>query len=305
MSAFLQLHEAMAKKRESVAALRKELQSLLEEWFVLENDMRPELTAKYDALFGSLEIEIQRKALEAADIGRRTELLTIKQQRGEHITDDVIRLVNIIVDNEFKRFRQRLYDDISGPAAKQNISQSKTSDGELPQMYRAIVKKLHPDISDATDKFQKYWNAVQTAFETKNTTQMRALYAVLTGTDSNEYNMHFQNSEEEFADLERQEYDLQQKVGGEQRKILRLRAEEPFIFADRLDQPEWIEEREKFLRRQIEQKEREIKYSKELFRELTGYELTSKTEIPPNDKNKNPEQFSDSDFFDNTYFGSR
>lgn len=298
------MHEDTAQKRENISALRKELQSLIEEWFTLENVLRPELTAKYDALFGNLEIEIQRKALEAADIGRRAELLAMKQQRGEHITSDIIRLVNAIVDNEFKKFRQRLYDDLDGYNAKQSASATKHSDDDIPKMYRTIVKKLHPDVSDATDNFQKYWNVAQNAFETKNAAQMRALYIVLAGDDLPEFDTRFNSSEDELAELEQQEYDLRQKVEIERRKISRLRNEEPFAFVDKLNRKEWIEERENFLRGQIEQKEREIKYRRDLFHELTGSKFVSETGAAT-DENKKSEQFSDDDFFDNTYFGGR
>lgn len=305
MEFYLQLHEEIVKKRESISALRKELQTLIEEWFTLENVLRPELTAKYDALFGELEIEIQRKALEAADIGRRAELLAMKRQRGEVITSEIIQLVNTIVDNEFKKFRQRLYNDLEEQHnIQKNSSASKPSDDDIPKMYRTIVKKLHPDVSDATDNFQKYWNVAQNAFETKNATQLRALYIVLAGDDLSKDNGHFRSSDDEFAELERQELDIRQKVEIERRKILRLWAEEPFTFENELDKKTWIDERKNFLRGQIEQKERDIIRSNELFFELTGSKFVSETEASA-DGNKKSRPFSDDDFFDNTYFGGR
>jgi len=315
--------------RGRIAALRKELEALLEEWFVLQHEVRPNITAKYDALFHELEVEIQRKALQAAEIGRRAELFGLKHRRGERITPEVVRLINTMVDKEFKKMRERMYEAFDMTAEERNTAAARAAgreaDSDFPKMYRTLVKKLHPDVSDEREKFGKYWNSVQTAFETKNTSQMRALYLALAGDEAVQAPAMYPDLLTEERALEHQEADLRQKVEREQRKLRQLRCEEPFTLEANLGNPAWVIAHRENLEHQIANKEREISRSRRIVRELTGMDaeeatmrhnkpgthVTAEENAPNTGANAaaSPENEQEADaengFFDTTYFGNR
>ncbi len=300
----LQHNEISARLLRSIATLKQELHSLLEEWFSLEKVCRPKLTAEYDALFHDLETEIQRKTLEAAEIARKVELLGLKKQRGELITSDTTHLVDTIVAKEFERMRQRLHEVFDKPPDERNpLSARKISDDEFPKMYRAIVKKLHPDISESSDAFRKYWNSVQTAYETKNKEQMQVLFHVLADDEVNS-TRHFVGNMTDISALESKEKELRQKVERERRKIQKLHNEEPFILSDLLKNTLWIAAQRKNLEDQINRKKKEISCARTAYSSLTGEEYSFKEENI-SIKNQIKSDVSDDNFIDATYFGNR
>lgn len=323
MSGQLQPTTTTFETRQRIARLRTELQELLEEWFHLQNVVRPKITAAYDALFHELEVEIQRKTLEAAEIGRRAELFELKHRRGERITPDVARLINLMVDKEFKKMRQRVYEAFDMTAEERNTAAARAAeqqaDSDFPKMYRTLVKKLHPDVSNESEKFGKYWDSVQTAFETKNAAHMRALFIALAG-DETDTQTTYPDALTEQTVLEHQEQDLRQKVERERRKVQQLRSEEPFTLEVNLDNPLWVTAHRENLQHQIANKERDISRSREVLEKFTGRgtqsaaspDLRHKPPSPqedsngtaqPNDEKK--QEDIQSDFFESTYFGKR
>ena len=304
MNSDLAQHTESVEIRSRIILLRKELQQLLEDWFHLSDVVRPALTARYDGLFGELEAQIQRKALEAAEIGRRAELLGLKHSRGERITPEVVRLVNIIVDKEFAVLSGRVVEAFGESAAKRSNdvdTAGNREDSEFPKMYRAIVKKLHPDVSGATEQFRKYWNGVQEAFETKNTSKMKAIYTALAGAEIGDDGGNTMPAET-LSELRRQLRELEDNVGRERRKLAYLLSEEPFTLAEKLGHSDWIAAHRKKLEEQITRKERESFLSREAISQFTGGAVSPEISEQPDERER---QANDDDFLGNTYFGNR
>jgi len=251
--------------RNRVTELREAIRITLDEWYCLQNIKRPKILSEYDKLFGELEIEIQRKTLESSEIGRRVELLTLKKDRGEKLTKDLIILINTLVDKEFAQFHKRINESLlmseqeRHHSATQDYNQS--NNNELPKLYRAIVKKLHPDISTQDRDFSKYWQSVQEAYQTKNLQKIRSLYMLI--CDENE---QFQSLDTNSVSDESQLLNiikgLEIQLERENRKLKRLKQDEPFTIEINLQNTHWIEQHRQKLNNEIFKKRAEIKQFK-------------------------------------------
>lgn len=284
--------------------LRFAIRTILDEWYYLEYIVRPQLLSQYDSLFGELEIGIQIKTLKAAELARRVELLSIKKDRGEILTQELISLVNLFVDKEFDQYHKRIHEVYKSTEDKQQIHSTKEQNNpinaELPKLYRAIVKKLHPDITTQSSDFLKYWQSAQDAYENKNLQKIRSLYLLIC-------NENEQNSQNTYVDSISEEIKLQNEIKvleiqleREARKLSRLKSEEPFSIEKNLQNPQWVETHRHTLNNDLFKKCAEIKQYQLLMTELTGNEWQqSKGNTTLREQN------FDQEFTNSTYFSGR
>ncbi|CAN5460567.1 hypothetical protein BH10BAC6_BH10BAC6_05570 [soil metagenome] len=296
------LHPDVARLRTQCEELRRQLRLTAEEWHEMSTTRRRELTATYDLHFGSRERELQRTAIEAAEIHRRVELLNTKFARGEKITQEVIDRVNLIVDKEFERFHKRLREAFDMSRAERDRDMAargdQAADGELTTLYRTLVKKLHPDVNQTTEEQHAAWQRVQDAYQQRNVSQLRSLIAMLEADDASiALDASITNVEELTAIVTT----LENRCDVERRKLERLRSEEPFCIAEQLTNNEWLAAHGAELDAGITDKRREISESQEFYRTLTGGTAAPGTNVL---KTKDDQTF-DSDFMDTTYFGQR
>ncbi len=289
--------------RVRVKELRMKIRMVLDEWYTLQNIDRPRLLAEYDRHFRDIEIEIQRKTLESSEIGRRVELLTLKKDRGETLTSEIISLVNSFVDKEFVQFHKRINEAYSMTEEQRRqsavIENQTDNDGELPKLYRAIVKKLHPDVSSENDGFSKFWHTAQDAFTNKNLQKMRSLYTLICLEDDENIQKHPVSLSEEDK-LQAGIKELEIRLERETRKLNRLKNEEPFTLKKNLHDEEWCKQHRQKLENELHKKSAEIKQFKLLLEQLTGEEWQqSKVEKVIEEQNFEHE------FTNSTYFSGR
>ncbi|HYF02286.1 MAG TPA: hypothetical protein VEC36_02840 [Patescibacteria group bacterium] len=305
----LSLHPEIEKLRARVAELRLELRELHQEYYEIQNEILPELAEKYDKLFKKLEVEIQRKTLEASEISRRAEIFTLKLSRGEKLSAEMVKLVNTMIDREFRRFKKSLADAFDKTQQERNVenetkfshekTQSQSASSEIPKLYRAIAKKLHPDAAgDVTGNFKKFWANVQEAYQKRNLQKLRALHQILCVED--QFTGKFESEKTELEALEREVRQLEQKTESEKRKLTRIKTNEPFTFKDQIQDETWIAAQMKKLELQLLKKEREIEQANEILKEIIGgnwLQIQKKHE-------KDDEPFDD-DFMRDAYFGGK
>ncbi len=284
--------------------LRLAIRTILDEWYTLQNIVRPRLLAEYDNHFREIEIEIQQKTLESSEIGRRVELLTLKKERGEKLTPEIISLVNTFVDKEFAKFHKRIREAYSMSAEQREqaaIKENHTdTNGELPKLYRAIVKKLHPDVSTETDEFSKFWHSAQQAFENKNLQKMRSLYSLICSESEQTDTRKYPDSLSETSRLEAEIKELEIHLEREERKLSRMKSEEPFILESSLKNGKWLTEHRQKLEYELHKKNAEINQFKALMKQLTG----GKWEQASTPKMIEQENL-DQEFMNSTYFSGR
>jgi len=263
---------------------------------------RRSLTTTYDFHFGSRERDLQRAAIEAAEIQRRVELLNLKFTRGESLTSEVIDRVNLMVDREFERFHKRLREAFDMTRAERDHAIAErgdeAADGELTSLYRALVKKLHPDVNQTADEQRNAWQRVQDAYQERNVSQLRSLVSLLEADDAS---IELDAARTDVDELRSIVAALENSCDVERRKIERLRAEEPFCIAHELTNPEWLAAHAQQLDADLATKKREIVEAQGMYRTLTNGGAVPGTNML---KTKDEQTF-DSDFMDNTYFGQR
>jgi hypothetical protein len=107
---------------------------------------------------------------------------------------------------------------------------------------------------------------------------------------------------DEHDSLERLRSDvaiLETRLRIEKRRLTRLQSQEPFSIARELVSEAWRERHKAELEGAVQAKRAELERHKAQYKELANAEVPMHTPVPGSDKN------FDTDFMDNTYFGSR
>jgi hypothetical protein len=153
--------------------LRDELLLILDKWFELINIVQPQIAFQYDSIFGDLESEIDNKLKLARKLERKSQLIHTKIKNGEKVTKNTIEFINKIVEREIEIVSRHNSDENKSNLFSNNHYQYQKDKNNslkkecLSTCYRMIVKKLHPDVSDSKELFEKYWDNIQTAYKLK------------------------------------------------------------------------------------------------------------------------------------------
>lgn len=288
----------------SIKTIKEEINSIHEQYFYLNQQVKPLLLKDYDDNFRLLEIEIQRKALESSELQRRAELLMMKHQRGEKLTPEIIALVHKIVDKEYLSLKSRLNDAFDRIQKKQAYSsslQEPQNSQELMQKYRELAKLLHPDTNKNQLMVDKYWHMLQQGFTDRNITSIRALYSLL--IDKMKPDTSFEMS---ILDQQKELERLIHIKSIEEKKLQELKKQIPFIYELGLQDEQWISNHRKSLELQIHKYQEDIQKAQQLIKIATGiaYKYSDIPEKLDEFEDKNSTDYQD-DFLENTYFSGR
>ena len=296
------LHPEIEELRRQLIELKGQLRQVMDDWHQLTTVVRPQLHALYHQHFGELERELQYASLESAELFRRVELLSIKVTRGEILTPKIIELVNQLVDAEYARFKMRIREafDMDARQREQHAveSQGKQQDAELVNMYRTLVKQLHPDVASSMSSDDiAVWHRVQHAYATKNAAQLQSLLTLMGVHGDLQRETLEWTSERWQEEVQR----LQTRVRVEQRKLRKLRSEEPFTMESLLENESLRSKHRSELEHAIATKRREMQESAARYAEFTGGMVPPGTNVVDS---KEQQDFNE-DFLMNTYFGQR
>jgi hypothetical protein len=288
----------------SIKKIKEEINSIHEQYFYLNQQVKPLLLKNYDDNFRLLEIEIQRKALESSELQRRAELLMMKHQRGEKLTPEIIALVHKIVDKEYLSIKSRLndaFDRIQKKQAYVSTLQEPQNSQELMQKYRELAKLLHPDTNKNQLLVDKYWHMLQQGFTDRNITSIRALYSLL--IDKMKPDISFEMS---ILDQQKELERLLHIKSIEEKKLQELKKQIPFIYELGLQDDQWISNHRKSLELQIHKYQEDIQKAQQLIKIATGiaYKYSDIPEKLDEFEDKKSIDYQD-DFMDNTYFSGR
>jgi hypothetical protein len=288
----------------SIKTIKEEINSIHEQYFYLNQQVKPLLLKNYDDNFRLLEIEIQRKALESSELQRRAELLMMKHQRGEKLTPEIIALVHKIVDKEYLSIKSRLndaFDRIQKKQAYVSSLQEPQNSQELMQKYRELAKLLHPDTNKNQLLVDKYWHMLQQGFTDRNITSIRALYSLL--IDKMKPDTSFEMS---ILDQQKELERLLHIKSIEEKKLQELKKQIPFIYELGLQDDQWISNHRKSLELQIHKYQEDIQKAQQLIKIATGiaYKYSDIPEKLDEFEDKKSIDYQD-DFMENTYFSGR
>lgn len=294
------IHPQILELRTRILDLQAQIEQTVQEWYTLVHQERKVLNNVYTEEFGELEKELQYLAVKEAEIFRRVELLSIKSTRGELLTEDIIKRINAVVDKEYARYHRRLREAFEMDATEREVQaragKDRIHDTEIVDMYRTLVKQIHPDVAEK-ESSAELWNNVQTAYKEKNASQLRSLLKVI-GAHSYEPDGLQGKS---LEDLEKEVLILETTLRVEKRKVSRIQNQEPFTIKEGLYNDEWKIQHRKKLQKDIERYKHSIIENKKTYAELTGHEIA----MLENSEEKEDEQTFEKEFMDNTYFKGR
>lgn len=217
--------------------LRSELSDLLAKWFYLKNVVYPQIEYKYQQLFGELENEIDYYKAEIT-----------KKRKNQHPNSFQYSNSYQTKLDELNNAAEKIFSNIENSSECSKVPNYQLNvDYEISNLYRQLVKKLHPDTSQDIELFNKYWVNVQDAYHSKNLYKLRLFHKIicfdeyldLITTRNHERVLSFELSE------------LEKSIRIEKEKINRLMIKEPFIFMNKLDNNIWIQDRTNYLSRKL------------------------------------------------------
>lgn len=255
------VHPVVSFYRGMIAQLRRQLRDVLCQWFALVMEERPRLLDRYADYFGALEQELQSATLRAAQVQRICELVHAYYRRGEPITESLLQRICQLVKWEYQRYAESVPMVAKQGADADLTFCSRTK--QLVQLYRDLVKRLHPDRERDKDLFERFWVFVQQAYSTGNMERLRTVHGII--CIEAQYYDSAGSSVEMLVQLHRR---LIYRLDYERRRIERLRYEDPLAIAECIDDPTWVAQRRQHLEQQIEHQRRLTMLAAE---ELTRY----------------------------------
>jgi len=224
--------------RSKTTYLRDELSNLLSRWFYLKNVVFPQIDYRYNQLFGAIESEIEHFTLELRK--HKMAHFKVNIQNIEYVSNSNIDNLNNCAEYIFNSV-EKAFENNQIPDFSINV------DYEISNLYRQLVKKLHPDTSNDIELFNKYWINVQDAYHTKNVHKLRLFHKIICFDEYLE--LITTRNRERVLSFELNE--LEKSITNEKRKINRLMNQEPFVFMNKLYDEEWVGARKDFLNKKL------------------------------------------------------
>lgn len=254
--------------REAINNLKCQLLELLDLYHYYQSDIYQRIMFLYDNIFGDLEDEIEEKNLKAKELEKKVEILKLKTRNNSPISEKSVKFMNMMMDREQKRISSR---DAQKPKNEKlanitNINCEVNDNYELPQLYRQLVKKLHPDVAGNTDDFRKYWDNIQHAYKSKDVDRIRYFYTTL----CKDINTDFPDPKIAVNTLKMELRDLEASINKQKRRINELKTQEPFSFEEKLNDKIWIAKRKNYLRDRLFQIDRKIQHSTKMINILSS-----------------------------------
>lgn len=236
------------KLKDEVEKLRTELSMILLERDELQFVICKNIETEYMLKLGAMEYRVYEAECKALRLKRKLELIQAKKNRMEKI---IISDIEKTLDIEFSEYQEKLNAQIEKMNEAIKYRKGKfLSDDEIKEckkLYRAIVKKLHPDMNPEASNTQRelFENAV-TAYKNGDLETLRMINELL-GSDAavrEENGMSFLRSEAER---------LRSMIKKVRENITKIKSKYPYNVKVIIDSPEQIAKRKDELANVLEQ----------------------------------------------------
>lgn len=228
----------MTDLRAQLSAVRKELSDLLFEQQQMLLVVGPNLEARFRALVGKYQTELQGLQLDNRRLKRALELCRASLQTQTHLDAPALKQQ---LDQELWEWRRRLSDEKDRQeAAEQRLKRLRSAETSavLRSLYRQLVKRLHPDLHPGQGEAeQRLWFDTQQAYQWGDWARLETLLAT-----ADDYEV-----EQTEAELER----LMRRRGELSQALQQMRGQFPFSLGDQLEDERWVQSQSASLKLEI------------------------------------------------------
>lgn len=239
-------HPDFTKLLNDCEILQNEMAVLIADLDGLISTILPNIEAEYQLSIGHLEYEQFCLQTEINRLKRKIEIIQAAVNHGDPVSENSI---DKMLDQEFKEWENKLNEhlkkiDIAKKRAKSKLSLEESK--EIAELYRKIVKKIHPDVNH--EMFNQYKDLWFRAVEAYNHGQLESLKAVwLIIQDLAEENQEISNLDA----LSQKNEELQSNIISLLADINEIKAVHPYDLLEKLSDESWIEEQQSTLYKSI------------------------------------------------------
>lgn len=229
---------------ESVAcALAETLEAI--EW--MDRFERPYLLARYHASLGELEVRLLGLKVEHRAYRCRVELGQARLRRGEPLSPVALAAIERAVSSELMAWQSMEADHA------RVLGESRRHPGGRPPLdplvvtrcrsaWRRLARQLHPEIRPDEAFTDRYWSKVEDAYRETDADLLEALVPFI----EREVNAAGQAISAEES------HRLSAMLDARRKRLTRMQSQAPFCWADDLEDPSWIEDKQNTLQAEIE-----------------------------------------------------
>lgn len=250
--------------KDQVERLKVEISMLILEKDELLLVESKNIEASYMLLLGNLEYQTYEMKVMALMAKRKFELIQAKVNRQEKVD---IENINKALDEEFESYKEKLKEQISkmneaiGRGKADRLSREETK--ELKKLYRAIVKKLHPDLNpdQSQEELELFVNTVS-AYENGDLETLRAI-DIMMGSDITAI-----ETTDSLSDLYKERERLEKVVKNIKENIIQIKSTYPYNLKEIIEDDQKIEARRAYFSDSIEDSKAIIQIYERRIKEL-------------------------------------
>lgn len=252
------LSQETKKLREKYAQLQNRFSELfMEKQNMLEHE-KPLLTSLYLHKIGQKKYEEFCLTIELQKLKLKFSLLQACVNRNE--LPNTIEIENE-VETRFFEYNQSIKNEAERLAAARDFLSgsflSKEDTAKLKELYRLIVKRLHPDLNpNLTDEMKDLFIQAKTAYDLSDLSVLQQIALLLDVDNPNKTIIDSFHLEDIIRKLE-------ENINTLENQISALENEFPFLFKEKIYDDEWVKQELEITDNEIEKLETEINKYKE------------------------------------------
>lgn len=268
----LEPHRDAFALRRACELLREELVKLITERDYLTT-LLPVIEADYNLKIGYLEYETFMLECDARRARRRLELTRSYANRNLHAP---LEIIESELDSEFQQWQAKIdqmrsdMDFARQVEAAPRLSMEETR--ELQTLYRALAKRLHPDLDPhQTARERNLWLRVADAYRDGALDELHTLALLLEG--ENTIDEITEAGTSIIETLAKRQADLRERIHQILARLAEIKTTLPFILQDRANDAAWLTTRKLELATQNKTSLLQREQLDEAYRLLTGAKI--------------------------------
>lgn len=221
-------------------SLSHQLAAILESLEQMQQKEKPYLLALYQTKLGELEYRLLKLQIECRALQQRIELAMTRLNRGEPLTQKHLDEFEVQTQQTLSVWQAQLKQQAEALASGLAYMQGLTAvDGNsvqrAKQAYRRLARLLHPDVNPQHQAlFEHYWPSVQEAYRQIDADLLEALLQIVE-TAAAQSQQSKEMPEETIARLK-------MLIEQQTERLVTLRKQPPFCWAEQLQDEHWLAE---------------------------------------------------------------